>query len=343
MKDGHILDKESETQVSADIVEANDYSVEQLRQVLFAGSQILPKSIAVSLLERKSYAEKFDDIRHVLEDEQQDAKTRHAAAMALGRLGTPEAMEILRSKLEIEDRFLQRGVRQALEQAAITRASSEEAGEAEPSEDRGWGQRLAAFRSGAPGLEFSFPTGQQLLPIDLEQALTVEIKPALTGEASQIIEEISLGSAGLRLTRANAVGMRCAGRDLMVLLSDDEPGLKKPAVLAERKAFLGVVAIRFGLESQAWSPKYYVLTQPGKERGEAQILLTTTRGRMIFAGTARIEGERAEFSLHAVVQPGATATEVTGSYDAGVLRLERVLTAQISLKKKQPRPLKRRP
>jgi len=342
MDDKHVLEIENETQVSADMIEAKTYTVKQLRQVLFAGSQILPKRVAVMLLERKRYAEKFNDLRRVLEDEQQDARTRHAAATALGRLGTPESLEALREKLDTQDELVQRGVRQALDRRASALPPGEKELGLAPEEGPSWYQRLAVYREGAPGMEMTFPGANQILPIDDKQAQTIAPEPAPTKGMSTLLKQVGQHTAGLSLSREHAVSLRCAGRDLMVLLSRDKAGLKKPSDLTQRKTLLGVVAMRFGLESQAWSPKYYVLTQPGEKGDEVQVLLTSTRGRLAYAGTAQIKGERAEFSLRAVLGPGVTPAEIIGTYEAGVLRLERVLVSKTSLNSDQPSRLTRR-
>ena len=339
MDDKHVKELDSKMQASADMIEAKDYTLEQLRQVLFGESQLLPRRIAIQLLARKSYPEKLDDLRRVLDDEQQDARTRHAAATALGRLGTPEAMEALRSKLDSKDRYVLRGIRQALEGKASEIGAGEREMEAAPGEEPRWNQRLSAYRQGTPGMEFPFPAAGQFLPVDLEKAQSIPSTLAPAEGMSTALEQISQQAAGLNLVGENALSLRCAGRDLMVLLTGEASASQRRAEFTKRKTVFGVVAVRFGLETQAWSPKYYILTQPGQKADEFQIFLTSTRGRLEFAGTAEVKGERTEFSLRAVSRPGATPAEMSGVFEAGVLRLERLLVSETSLPSDPPRRL----
>jgi len=322
------LEMNNNTQPSADFIEAKDFTVKQLRQVLFAGSQILPRRVAVLLLEKKRYAGKFDDLRRVLDDEGQDTRTRFAAATALGRLGTPAAREALRQKMDIPDAFLRRGIRQALDHLA----SSGEPGEpGEPAEGPTWGQTLAAFRTGSPGYEIPFPPAIQFVSVDASQAQTVSAEAAPARLVSGALAEIRQHLAGLNLARGNALLLRCTGREWLVLLASSKPDPRTPANLTRHKALLGVVAVRFVVELETWSPKYYILTQPGGGADRVQVLLASMRGRLSLAGTAQVKGERLEFSLRFLPEPGAIPFEVSGAYETGIVRVERVLVSRTRL------------
>jgi hypothetical protein len=282
------------------------------------------------LLERKKYDGKLDDMQRVLDDEQQDNRTRLAAATALGRLGTPTARQALRQKMDTPDASLRRGIRQALERIASASAP-EEAGE--PSGPT-WGQTLAAFRTGLPGYELPFP--DQFASLDASRARTVTTGPAPSKGMATMLKEVGQFTAGLRLSRENAMSLRCGGQDLTVLLARGKTGHITPAELTERKTILGVVAVRFGLESKAWSLKFYILTQPGASQDEVQVFLVKPRGRIAFAGTAQVKDQMAAFIIRALPEPGAIPAEVSGVYEAGVLRIERLLVAQTRLPGLQP-------
>jgi hypothetical protein len=323
MNDDHHLENDSLSQTSADMVEAKDYTVKQLRQVIFGDSQLLPRNLAVMLLERKRYDGKLDDMRRVLDDEQQDTRTRVAAATALGRLGTPTARQALRLKMDTPDDFLRRGIHQALDRIASA-GSPEEAGKTgEPTRST---------------YELPFPTQDQFTPVDPSQARTVPTEPGPTRGMATMVKQVGQFTPGLRLSRENAMSLRCGGQDLAILLAREKTGPITPEELTRRKAVLGVVAVYFGLESKAWSPKYTILTQPGAGQDEVQVFLAKTRGRIAFAGTAQVKDQMAAFIIRALPAPGALPAEISGVYEAGALHIERLLVAQTRMPGLQPQP-----
>jgi len=331
MDDSHNPDENNEVQLSADFASAKDYTVKQLRQVLFAGSQLVPRRLAVMLLERKKYPRKLDDLRRVLDDEQEDPRTRITAASALGRLGTPAARQALRLKLDTPNAFVQRGIRQALDHLAGAAKPGEAAEPGEPSQIPTWGQTLASYRTGTPGFEIPYPPPILFASVDPSDAQVVSPQAASASLVSAVIAETHKHLPGLRLSRQNPLYLRCAEAEWLVLLAGGKPGPKTPADLAHQKALLGLVAIRFEVELEDWSPKYYILTQPGESTDQVQILLTTLRGRLALAGVAQVNGDRLEFSLRLLSEPGATPLEIAGVYETGIVRLERVLAARTRL------------
>jgi hypothetical protein len=153
-----------------------------------------------------------------------------------------------------------------------------------------------------------------------------------------MVKQVGQFIPGLNLSKENAVSLRCAGQDLTVLLTREKAGPITPAQLTRRKTVLGVVAVRFGLESKAWSPKYHILTQPGAGQDQVQVFLVKTRGRIAFAGTAQIKDQMAAFIIRALPEPGALPAEIGGVYEAGALRIERLLVAQTRMPGLQPQP-----
>lgn len=322
--------------IHGDLVSAEDFSVEELRQVLFEGSNLLPKTVAVSLLARKDYPGKVNDISQLMQDSKQDVRTRYAAAIALGRIGSPEALSTLRQSEDEPDLYVRRGIRQALERSPSVTAGAEEKEAPERRKGGTWGDRLESYRQGRPGMEFTLPRAEQLLKVDAERAMTVEARRAEEGEIASALSYLApnVGSAALASERASF--MRCAGRDLMVLFERPLIEMKSIEGLQERKTAAALVAVRYGIETQAWSPKYHVLTQPGRGKGEVQVLLVTQRGRVAFAGRARLQAKRAAFSLQSVDAPGAVAAEIDGYFEDGELHFERIRSEQTGRKKLSP-------
>jgi hypothetical protein len=300
---------------SADLVEAEDYSVDELKAVIFGESQILPRPVAVTLLARKDYKGKLKDLQRLLDDENQESRVRHSAALAMGRVGTRKAIAALHKAEKVKDRYVLRGVRQALEGLAegLARPTKKEA------QPPTWGERLEAFRKGSEELELPFPDSRRLLRLDPKRVKAIET-PELEAEPGEAVEHLSRVMPGLSLSTERAMAVRCAGRDVMVLFEQTYTTAGKAGDLLSRKAAVGLVAVRYDVETRTWSPRYHVLTQPSRKKGEIQVLLTTRRGEVVYAGTARLKGERAEFTLLAVDRPGAEPTEIEGVFEDGALQ-----------------------
>ena len=126
------MDEDERALEGADVVRANAFRVEELREALTGRSQRVSKELAIALLRMKDYPEdqKVADLAGVLTNDQEPPRTRVAAAIELGRLGSSEAAGVLRSALETVDPALESAVRSALQPSAEkgtaqTRAAAE--------------------------------------------------------------------------------------------------------------------------------------------------------------------------------------------------------------------------
>jgi hypothetical protein len=167
--------------------------------------------------------------------------------------------------------------------------------------------------------------------VDSANARDVSAQAASPSHVSAAIAEIHRHLPGLPLSRQNALYLRCDDLEWLVLLSGQKQGPKTPSGLARQKAFLGAAAVRFEAENKEWSPRYFILTQPGSAEGQVEVLLANTRGRLDLAGSGQVNDERLEFSLRALAKPGAVPVEISGAYETGVLRLEHILAARTRL------------
>jgi hypothetical protein len=319
----------SKRDTQSDMLSADQFDLQTLRQVIRSESDQLSKPLALALLGKKDYPEKLADFQHVLTNEQESPRSRHIAAIELGRIGTREAIGALRQGLAIRDSFVQRGIVSALQSAGETEAVdemrqlAEAEGEAIPAR---WAETLLAFRLGDPNVRISFPERQRFLVIDPLQAQAISFEPVRSDVATAAARDVADQSLGVPFSTAMAARTEIAGRSIMFLPSDEvaEPAGVERLLL--RSSIVGVVGARYDLESETWSVAYYVLTQPVDDDDAVQVMLTTSTGEVAFAGEARVSGERTDFVLQAVEQPGAVPIEIRGSYERGRLRFEQALT-----------------
>ena len=324
----------TEPVLEADMLTLNPaaFSVKELRQMIFEAGGRLPKVLALSVLRRKEYPKKEKDFERVMLDDEEAPAVRHAAALELGRIGTRQAVTALRKGAQAKHSLVVRGATSAL--TAI--------GEAPPATRkpaRSWPQEFHRYQASAPGSTISFPKASSFAPV--RRATEVTFQPALRSEATLAVSQIAAAGINLSLTSQKAVALRCGERSLMFLATETLLGgsLVKPG--SGRQAVAGVVAAHYTTELDNWSPKYYVLCQPSRKRGELQILLATTTGTVALAGTARVDGERASFKLKTVKHPGAVPAEVEGTYERGEVHFARIRSQERMIEAIIPRARKR--
>ena len=137
---------------------------------------------------------------------------------------------------------------------------------------------------GRPRVRAQPPEAAPFLQVDPERAQEIRVAPAAPETIIKSLQELSANPFGIEPSRERAVEMRCGDRELVFLFNRDfvEQAFCE---LFERKAVAGIVAVRYTVEGDAYSPKYGVLVQPSKS-DELKILVTTTKGSSSFRGRA---------------------------------------------------------
>lgn len=302
-----------------DAIGPESFSIAELRAAALRGKGELSRPLALSLLGRAKYPQKTRDMERLLLDEKETPRLRAMAAQILGQSGTPAALRALERGLSIGDDVALRGVlhglslaggekeRQAVQSLARRRGA---VGTAVKAASTLLGHRLAA-RTGAlraPG---------KLLRISPKAAVPIRITAASGRRVSEAVAAATAAVPALRLSPQGAVSIECFDRKLVFALTE-EIAKGGAARLAEGRAQVGVVVGRKEREDTAWEVKYHVLTDP-QRGGDVRIHVTNARGRVLYAGTARVRGERTEFTLRAVDAPGVAAIDLRGAFEKGRL------------------------
>lgn len=305
-------------QALGDVINADPYSVAELRKMVFEGQGELSRPLALSLLERKSYPQKVKDLERLLRDDHQPPRLRSMAAVALGTIGTPPAVAALQRGATTKEPLALRGIVKGLSVAGGEDARSFIEGLKRRGGGVGDAARaeagLLSHRAGARGSEITAPEGGPR--VDPRKATPIEIAPARREDAEEALTHVTKAVPALRLTTAGALSLQCEDRRFMFLLS--EATKKGLGQFAEAKAEAGVVATQRTTEGVGWEVKYHVLTRP-RSGGSIDLTVVTHRGRLVLAGSARIVGERAEFELRAVDGSGALPISLNGTYDGQTL------------------------
>lgn len=326
---------------SCDVIDAGAYSVEELRDAVFKGKGTLSRPLALALLGRKSYLRKVNDLSRLLMDEQEEPRLRNMAGRLLGEIRSRAAMQALTRGLEVKNELALRGVLDGLRLAGppelppalsrlkrrkglIGRVAARTAG-------------LLGHRLGARGSGLAPAPEAKRLRVDPRRSVAIEVRPARGAAVTAAVAALTPAVPRATLVGAGATMLRCAGRDLLLLLEAATQGDNLERFRG-RKALLGVVAEKATLEGVGWSVKLHLLSEP-QDDGTLRLLAATARGVPAYTGTARIKGQRATFALRSLDRPGAVAVDVQGTFEAGRLIFTQARTNQKRRASLQPAPL----
>ncbi|PSN14182.1 hypothetical protein C7293_12800 [filamentous cyanobacterium CCT1] len=327
--------------MGGDAISSENFTVDELRDVVFGDSDRLSKSLALSLLAQKAYPNRIDDLQQVLQSNAEAAKIRHSAAIALSRIGTNEAQQVLLSNIDVENNLVLRGVLDGLAQIGNEETLQVIAARR---------QRLSSLRSAvqpefsinnfmqdADRLDIVFPSTEQLLNVDVSQAETIALETATPATTRAAIASLSRRNLALDLAREQAFSIRCSGQTLLLLLN--QAGLnQRLQPFRQGRTVFGVLAMEYTLEAETWEVKYYILTQSGSVRDQVDVVLVTSKGSPVFAGTADVRGSRAEFTIRAIERPGAAAVNIEGIYEAGSLQFSQAFGERRRRNQRVPSP-----
>lgn len=304
---------------AGDVIDAEAYSVAELRDMLFRNKGPLSPPLALALLGRKTYPRKVADMTRLLMDENAAPRLRVMAGQILGRAGSPAAVRALERGLEVKNELALRGVLEGLRQAG--RAETP-AMLARLKRRKGVVGRTAARAAGLLGHRFglrgnALPEAEGLreLRVDPRRSQPIEVARAPGARVKAALAELSAALPGAKLVGTGALALRCAGRDLL-LLFEAAAQAEAPDHFGQRKALVGVIAEKATLEGSSWSVKYQLLTEPQKD-GTIRLLAASMRGVPVYAGTARIKGGRATFAWRTLDRPGAVAVDIQGAFEEG--------------------------
>jgi hypothetical protein len=301
---------------TGDVIDAEAYSVDELREAVFEGTARLARPLALGLLTRKNYPDKLADLERILTSEGEVPRLRAMAASALGEMQDPAAVRVLERGLAAENRVTLRGVAKALAQVGTREHIkslenlASRPGPLGQDAQRALSVLTQRLRGGTSGGPPSLRTSETV-PIRIEKATEKDVAEALKSNPSG------------RLTRESALSLDCQGRQFLFLF--DEDALGRGIELAKSRGEVGMVAEprQVGI---GWESRYRVSIEP-EAQGSFRVIVATAAGRAVLAGTGQVKGQEATFHLAAADIPGALPVDIRGRFDGLRLALERADSA----------------
>jgi HEAT repeats len=321
-------------------VDPDHVSLRRLRDVVAGRDTTFSRSRAMAILQATDFPNKHRDFEAVLENDKESPEIRYLAALNLGQIATPAAMEILVKHSRVRDEHVLTGVMKALgrignESAldaisiANTRATGLAAMQAE------FAATLIAHRIGLQEGDSSVPETRDYLEVDLQCARPFRITRADDADAEFCLRSLGGQTFGIEFSEHPMYQAQCGRNSWMILLNRDLRDKNSMQTLRQRKAFVGVVALRRE-EIRSYSVVYLLLTSHVQGHEGINISIYRTNGNLSFSGKARCERDSADFSIRALPRPGAFAVKIEGTFEDGSLDIKTALSTTFVQKKREP-------
>jgi len=321
------------TEQSHDLIDADAYSVDELREATFEGRGQLSKPLALALLGRKSYPQKVQDLERLLTNEQEMPRLRAMSAQLLGEMGGPDATRVLERGLDTRQDVTLRAVALALGKTGSREHVSRLESLTQRPDPVGKTARRAldmlANRLQGAGTGRATPQSPRLSLGPREDATAIEVGAPSERDLAEALRSIP----SRRLSRESALSLRCQGRDLIFLFAED--AMQRGVDLFLNQAEVGVVAERRKVESTGWEERYRVVVEP-RPNGVFSVVVTTHDARPILGGDGQIRGQEAQFQLGSIDAPGAIPVEIRGRFDGQRITIDEARSSQRRRPAKNP-------
>lgn len=306
-------------------------NLERLRKAAGRGDPEIGRGEAFALLAASRAPKGQELLASVLQDLAEPAAIRSAAALAIGRIPTREAEQILIGNLKDADPAVQPEILRALGRIGREQALAAIDSLRLPERDHRvlaaqFAAALISHRLGREGHEWPLPPEESMLKAPRKNVQPIRFSPVAAEQSRKVIDDLTRQLYGVEYDNKRLAHVDCAGEMNVVCinLKFTEPGSTRR--LLERKALLGVAAFR-SLETGDYSSAYLLMTAPAKPPGGVNIVVPYCSGKLALAGRGEVAGDRMKFQLRAVERPGAAAVEISGDFAAGQLTIGRAVTS----------------
>jgi hypothetical protein len=322
----------------APTLDADEISLRRLRDAVAGRVLDFPRTRAMALLLESDFPNKHRDFEVVLESQEELPEIRHLAALYLGKINTPSALEILIKSSEVRDEYVLAGVMNALgrigDEASLDVVSRVEKGATgSAAKQARFAAALIAHRLGLQEHDLPKPNDEDYINVTGSVARPLPITLAHAADAEICLRSLSNQPFGIEFVERPTYQLRCGRSAWMILFNRDFADRDSIRALKERKALLGVVARR-SMTTGLYSAVFIVLTSPSESASRLDILVHRTNGDLAFGGSAQIEGDGAEFSIRTASRPGAVPVRLEGTFENGRLDMKTALSAVFASRSK---------
>jgi hypothetical protein len=328
--------------------------LDRFREMLENRAAKSDRKLALMALRQRSDISAEDTLRTLraaLEDDEEPPATRVAAALEIGRLARPGVMGLLLDTLAaavrrraptpvlraMADVVLRSGGKEARAVPEILRDAPEVLGTLRLP------MALLSFRENLDIVTYDRPDLRELLEIDKQHAQEIRFSPAKDDVGYAVAERAADFLPGLQFDPGRASAIDCSGQRMAFLPVAGAMSADAIGAMAKRKAIVGVLSVFYHLESDAWDPKYVVVSQPAAAENGAELLILTTTGALAWFSPIDAKGSSASFILRSVERAGAQPSEIAARVDNETLAVTSARSAARKHRKRTPERATSRP
>jgi len=321
-----------------------DYTItqKQLSDIAQGKDRSLPRNIAINMLPASKIRNSVSILNTLLLDENEDATARRLAAVNLWKSNTATAHgHLLKAAGTVTNPEILGALVKALgrvggKNAFDTVVAIENKAQGLLKSQAAFAASLLSYRHGIPGHDLPVP--KTYLPMPVEGQERLKFNAPAPEEVEIFTSSLAREPYGISFSKELMQQFSCQRGGWMMAFNKELSTDGGLSILTSRKTLLGVLAGKNSADGR-YSTSCLMLSSPGRAKGTVNILIYRITGSAVWAGTASVKGNEANFKLQTAGSLGVVPMEMEGSLAAGgTLTIKRAVSATRVTTKKQPSP-----
>ena len=256
----------------AGISDPNEISLRQVRNVVAGRDQSYPRSQAMALLRASDFPNKHRDFEAVLQNEDESSRIRYYAAISLGRINSPTALEILVRNSQTRNEEVLTGVMIALgrigDRAALSAIEDvKRCAQEWPAAQAEFAAALISHKLGLEGHHLPIPDKKDYFIIPAKAEVSFPITQALDIDSELCLRSLADEPFGIEFSEESIHQGRLNRCTWMLLLIETLPEKTGSRSWFSGKRFLAPLRVepnkpaRIRLRSCCLHPQTFSLTR----------------------------------------------------------------------------------
>ena len=322
-----------------------DYKLTQkkLTDIAQGSDKSLPRNIAINMLATSTIRNSVSLLNKLLIDGAEAAPIRRLAAINLWRSNTPAAHRYLLDAVktinnpEIMGALVKTIGRIGDAKSIESILEIEKKAQGFLKEQASFAASLLSYRHGLAGHDLPIPA--KYLPMPRADQVKLKFTTPLPAEVDVFTNALAQEPFGITYSRDLMQQFSCPRGGWMMAFDQKISEGDAIATLTSRKTLLGVLAIK-NSEDGRYSVSGLILSSPGAQKGQINILINRINGAPLWAGsTTVVDAKQVKFKIQTVGSLGVVPMEMEGVFSAnGKLTVTNAISGTKVSEKKHPMP-----
>lgn len=315
----------------------------QLIDIVEGRDTSLSRDIAINMLSLSNIQDQEEILNKLILNESENVQARRLAAVNLWKMNTPASYNVLiKAAQKVKNEEVLEGIVKALgrigdKNTLDTIITLEKRAKGYLKDVALFAASLISYRNGLDGNDLPIP--ETYLPMPSKEQIQLHFSIPDISEADIFMSSMSKEPCGISFSADLMQQFTCPGGGWILALNKQLSNGNALTSLARSKAMLGVLASK-NSEDGRYSATHFILSSPGKTRGNANILVYRIIGKVAWAGeVTSIEANQAKFKLHTAGSLGVIPLEMEGILlPEGKLNVIKAISASRVAQKQHPTP-----